>query len=426
MLMRRVIKILQEDLGENHATTRLAHANLEKIAGKVRDEGYPMHSIARIEREGPKKLLAIDGGGIRGVLALEVLQKIEDLLKAKSGRTDFVLADYFDYIAGTSTGGIIAAGLSIGMPVKDILAFYQEAGAQMFVKAHLLRRLRYKFEDEPLATKLKNVFGTDTALGSDKLQTLLLLVMRNATTDSPWPISNNPYAKYNDRGRPDCNLNFPLWQLVRASTAAPTYFPPEVIVLPGIQPAGEREFVFVDGGVTMYNNPAFQMFLMATLDRYWAAKPEARWRPGADRMLIVSVGTGTSPDARQGLNPDQMNLLFNANAIPAALMFAALNEQDLLCRIFGDCRAGDLMDREVGDLVGSAGPLENGQKLFTYLRYNAELTREGLDALGCPGIEPETVQQMDSIDGIPDLRKAGKKVAETKVLEGHFDGFTPS
>src|SRR5271167_595748 len=96
----------------------------------------------RIERAGPKKLLAIDGGGIRGVLALEVLQKIENLLKAKSGRADFRLADYFDYIAGTSTGGIIAAGIAIGMSISEILAFYREAGAQMFVKANLLRRLR--------------------------------------------------------------------------------------------------------------------------------------------------------------------------------------------------------------------------------------------------------------------------------------------
>lgn len=385
-----------------------------------------MSLVERIEGESPKKLLAIDGGGIRGVLALEVLQRIEDLLKTKSGRPDFRLADYFDYIAGTSTGGIIAAGLSIGMSVGEILVFYQEAGAQMFVKANLLRRLRYKFEDEPLAAKLKEVFEVDTTLGSEKLRTLLLLVMRNASTDSPWPICNNPYAKYNDRARPSCNLDFPLWQLVRASTAAPTYFPPEVIVLPSAAPAGEREFVFVDGGVTMYNNPAFQMFLMATLDRYWALKPDARWQSGAERMLIVSVGTGTSPDARSGLEPDQMNLLFNATTIPSALMFAALNEQDLLCRVFGDCRAGDAIDGEIGDLVGSAGPLERNQKLFTYLRYNAELTREGLDALGCREIEPGSVQKLDSIDGIPDLRRVGKQVAETKVMERHFDGFLPS
>ena len=384
-----------------------------------------MSLMERIEREGPKKLLAVDGGGIRGVLALEVLQGIEDLLRAKSGRPDFRLADYFDYIAGTSTGGIIAAGLSMGMSVGEILKFYQEAGAQMFVKANLLRRLRYKFEDEPLAEKLREVFASDTTLGSEKLQTLLLLVMRNATTDSPWPISNNPYARYNGRTRDDCNLDLPLWQLVRASTAAPTFFPPEVIVLsPGTATA--REFVFVDGGVTMYNNPAFQMFLMATLDRYWSAKPEARWRTGAEHMLVVSVGTGTSPAARQGLEPDEMNLLFNATTIPSALMFAALNEQDLLCRVFGDCRAGEALDREVGDLVGSDGPLQHGQKLFTYLRYNAELTREGHDALGCRDIEPKTVQQMDSIQGIPELRRVGARVAETKLLERHFDGFMPN
>jgi hypothetical protein len=385
-----------------------------------------MSLIERIEGAGTKKLLAIDGGGIRGVLALEVLQRIQDLLKAKSGRADFRLADYFDYIAGTSTGGIIAAGLSIGMSVNEILKFYQEAGAQMFVKANLLRRLRYEFRSEPLAAKLKEVFDINTTLGSEKLRTLLLLVMRNATTDSPWPISNNPYAKYNDGARPDCNLKFPLWQLVRASTAAPTFFPPEVIVLPSTAPGGEREFIFVDGGVTMYNNPTFQMFLMATLDRYWALKPDARWQPGADRMLIVSVGTGTSPDVRSGLEPNEMNLLFNATTIPSALMFAALNEQDLLCRVFGDCRAGDAIDREVGDLAGSVGPLQRDQKLFTYLRYNAELTREGLDALGCRDIAPETVQQLDSIEGIPDLRRVGKRVAETKVLERHFDGFLPA
>lgn len=378
----------------------------------------------RIDRPGAKKMLAIDGGGIRGVLALEVLQKIEDLLKAQSGRDNFCLADYFDYIAGTSTGGIIAAGLSIGKPVAGIMKFYEEAGAQMFVKANLLKRLRHKFEDEPLALKLKEVFGASTQFGSDELRTLLLLVLRNASTDSSWPLSNNPYAKYNDPARPDSNLRFALWQLVRASTAAPTYFPPEVIVLNPDKPK-EKEYVFVDGGVTMYNNPAFQMFLMATLDRYWAKKPEARWQAGADKMLIVSVGTGTSPNVHAGLDPGEMNLLFNAAAIPAALMFAALNEQDLLCRVFGDCRAGDPLDRELGDLTGSVGPLAGRQKLFTYARYNADLSREGLNALGCGDVEPEVVQKLDAIAGIPELRKVGKKVADLKVDASHFASFPP-
>jgi hypothetical protein len=376
----------------------------------------------RLQRTGPKKLLAIDGGGIRGVLSLEVLRKIEDILKKQSGHDGFRLAHYFDYIAGTSTGGIIAAGLSIGMSVQQILRVYVEAGAQMFVRANLLRRLRYKFEDEPLAAELKKVFGSDTTLGSDELQTLLLLVMRNATTDSPWPISNNPYAKYNDPVRPDSNLKFHLWQLVRASTAAPTFFPPEVIVLRSKE-GKDKEFVFVDGGVTMYNNPAFQMFLMATLDRYWARAPEKRWAVGTEKMLIVSVGTGTSPDTRHGLDPDEMNLLFNATTIPSALMLAALTEQDLLCRVFGDCLAGDPLDREIDTLIPSSGPLAREQKLFTYLRYNAELTREGLDTLGCEKIAPEAVQKLDAVDSIPDLQKVGQAVAGKKVDAAHFERF---
>jgi uncharacterized protein len=382
--------------------------------------------IDRIDQPGPKRLLAIDGGGIRGVLSLGILARIEAVLKAQSGRDDnFRLSHYFDYIAGTSTGGIIAAGLAIGKSVKEILEFYQEAGAQMFVKTNLLRRLRYKYESEPLAEKLKEVFGPTTTFGADEVQTLLMLVMRNATTDSPWPLTNNPYAKYNESERDDNNLLFPLWQLVRASTAAPTFFPPEVILLPSRDRTREKQFVFVDGGVTMYNNPAFQMFLMATLDCYWPRAPQGRrgWHAGTDRMLVVSVGTGTSPDVRQGLDPDDMNLLFNATSIPSALMFAALNEQDLLCRVFGDCLAGDPLDRELGSLIPGRGPLAEGQKLFTYLRYNAELTREGLDAIGCHDIEPEAVQKLDSIEAIPELLAVGTAVAEHKLKPSHFAGF---
>jgi uncharacterized protein len=184
-------------------------------------------------------------------------------LRQESGLGEsFVLADYFDYIAGTSTGAIIATLLSLGWPVAKILWFYETAGPAMFDRAGLLKRFRYKFEDDKLAAMLQDNIGRTTTLGSDELRTLLMLVMRNASTDSPWPVSNNPRAKYNLRSRPDCNLALPLWQLVRASTAAPTYFPPETIAI------GDKQFIFVDGGVTMYNNPAFQLFLMATVAPY--------------------------------------------------------------------------------------------------------------------------------------------------------------
>ena len=107
-------------------------------------------------------------------------------------------------------------------------------------------------------------------------------------------------------------------------------------------------------------------------------------------------------------------------------LFAALNEQDLLCRAFGNCLAGDPLDRELGSLIPGCGPLAAGQKLFTYLRYNAELTRQGLDAIGCTTIKPEAVQKLDAIDSIPELLAVGAAVAKQKVKEDHFAKFLPA
>ena len=103
-----------------------------------------------------------------------------------------------------------------------------------------------------------------SSLGSEYLRTLLMVVLRNATTDSPWPVSNNPAAKYNAPDRKDSNLNIPLWQLVRGSTAAPTYFPPEVVKV------GEQEFIFVDGGMTITTIPLFNF---------------SSWRPSKPTIL---------------------------------------------------------------------------------------------------------------------------------------------
>ncbi len=87
-------------------------------------------------KQGPRKLLALDGGGIRGVMTLEILRRdrVAAAGEARARATTFVLADYFDYIAGTSTGAIIATCLSLGMRVDDIREFYIDSGPAMFDK----------------------------------------------------------------------------------------------------------------------------------------------------------------------------------------------------------------------------------------------------------------------------------------------------
>ncbi len=362
----------------------------------------------------PKKILTLDGGGIRGMITVEILGKIEKLLREKYNNDQYVLADYFDYISGTSTGAIIATCLSLGWPVKKLRLFYKESGASMFDKASIFKRFQYSYEDEELKTLLQNEFGKNTTLGSTKLKTLLMMVMRNANTDSPWPISNNPHAKYNNKDRDDCNLNLPLWQLVRASTAAPTFFPPEKITL------GKKEkypFVFVDGGITMYNNPSFQTFLMSTLGAY-----KLGWETGVDKMLIISLGTGTCPESNKDLAPSDMNLIYNAKSLPSALMNAALHEQDILCRSFGKCLYGDEIDREIKNLTDQTENFPVQSKLFTYARFNVELSRKGLADLELKTINPEDVQMLDSVDHIEELQKVGQAIAEKVELQ-YFEGF---
>ncbi|MEE9392755.1 MAG: patatin-like phospholipase family protein [Planctomycetota bacterium] len=358
---------------------------------------------------GKKKLLALDGGGIRGAMTIEVLAGIETMIRREFSNDALVLADYFDFVGGTSTGAILAAAISKGMSTQKLRIFYEQSGPAMFDKASLLKRFRYKYGQESLAGELKEVFGAETNLGSDELKTMLVMVMRNATTDSPWPVSNNPKAKYNNTGDDNDNLRIPLWQLIRASTAAPVYFPPEEIVI------GKNTFLFVDGGVTMFNNPAFQMFLMATMPAYGV-----KWPTGDKDMLIVSVGTGHAAAANADLDASDMNLLYNAGSVPSALMAAALHQQDMLCRAFGKCLLGDSIDREIGDMIAAQNP--GGQSLFTYMRYNAELTDDGLSRLGLSGIDPERVRELDSVNNIGDLQEIGKAVAKL-VDRRHFGGF---
>jgi patatin-like phospholipase/acyl hydrolase len=373
------------------------------------------------EKQPQRKILALDGGGIRGILTLEILAQLEKLLATAAGTGDkFRLSDYFDYIGGTSTGAIIAAGLARGMSVGELLSFYQATGPAMFDKSFILNRIKYLYKSEPLAKELQKTFGATTDLTPANLKTLLLVVTRNVTTDSPWPISSNPLARYNDQTRPDCNLFIPLWQLVRASTAAPVYFAPEVLQWDKKDPS--KTFKFVDGGVTPYNNPAFLMWRMAT-----QAPFNLNWPTGEQNLLVVSVGTGASPQGDADLYSTS-NLVQNAQNIPSALMYGAQVDQDINCRTVGRCAYGEAIDREMGDMMpvdgkGKAIPLSTDLgRAFLYVRYNAELTSPWLNKVGMGDIDPNKVSQLDSVDYISDLRRIGQRVGQ-EVSLAHFDTF---
>jgi patatin-like phospholipase/acyl hydrolase len=155
-----------------------------------------------------------------------------------------------------------------------------------------------KFDDETLLRVLRKEFGTDT-LGSDRIRCGLAIVAKRLDTGSVWLFHNHPngpYFRAGDRaGDYTANCDIALVQLLRASTAAPSYFGPEYLeVAPGVTG------LFVDGGVSPHNNPSLLLFMLATLQGYGF-----RWPMGDDRLMLVSIGTrprfGARPLRRENL-----------------------------------------------------------------------------------------------------------------------------
>ena len=356
-----------------------------------------------------KRLLALDGGGIRGLFSLKVLERIERELRNDLRKPDLVLADYFHYIGGTSTGAIIATCLAWGMSVEEVIKFYTDEASSMFKKSRWFHRHKAKFQGEGLRRVFQETFSEDDGqpalLGTGKLRTFLLVVTRNASTGSPWPITNNPGAKYNQRDKPGCNLMLPLWQLVRASTAAPTYFPPEVVTIRGKRDEKGVRHAFEDGGVTPYNNPAFLLYLKATLPEY-----KMEWPQGVEELSLVSIGTGVEPAGRGQRH--ELNLLQAATALPTSLIGTFSQNQDLLCRTVGECRFGPKIDSELGDLVRP-----NPRAAFRYTRYDHAFTPadyEEARRFTKHGIT------LDNLELMPFLLELGKRYAEDHVKLPHF------
>lgn len=357
-----------------------------------------------------KNLLSLDGGGIRGIFSLQVLVEMERQLREREGNPDLVLADHFDYIGGTSTGAIIGSMISWGLPADKVLELYMEQSVAMFRRQRWYRRLSSKFVSEGLKEFFQGFFveddGTLSKLGTEKLRTRFLVVTRNARTGSPWPITNNPNAKYNEKGTAGCNLELPLWQLVRASTAAPTFFPPEVVTIFG---DGETygkgvECAFEDGGVTPYNNPAYLLFLKATMPEY-----RLGWETGVENMNLVSVGTGMVPSGRE---KSVVSLLTQATTLPESLISSFQKYQDMLCRAAGRCRFGPVVDGEVGDMVR-----EREGDQFGYCRYDYLFTSEEIrqaEAMSKAGF------QLDNLEMIPFLLEAGARYASENVRVEDF------
>jgi uncharacterized protein len=321
-------------------------------------------------------------------------------------------------IAGTSTGAILGAFLAWGLSISQIKARYESLALKVFRPyRNPIQWVRNRYDAAALSDLLRDFFveegpegPREATLGSPLLRTLILAVLRNVSTGSAWPLCSHPALKYNSRERSNCNLDVPLWRIVRASAAAPTFFAPERIR------TGESTFQFVDGGVTPYNNPALIAALMVT-----EACFNVQWPIGEDRLYVLSVGTG-----RTRVRYANASSLWEL-ALPAvmsktitALIEGATHQQDFLCRVMGRCLHGPAIDREVGQLIEtapSADRLLSPPRRFTYVRYNTDFS------------SPEFAPVLSKYGGdvpmdlpllIPALQLLGQRYAQSEVRAEHL------
>lgn len=376
--------------------------------------------INRFKSTGPKRILSLDGGGIRGALTLGYLKRMEDILKKQHGNNpNFRLCDYFDLIGGTSTGSIIAGALSIGMSVDEIKKLYMDLGGKIFGEKRswwnpfeTAKFLKANYNHANLEKGLKGAFG-NISLGGNEIKTGLCVVAKRADTNSIWPLINHPEGKFYDStlGR---NKNIALWQAIRASSAAPTYFVPQMIDV-----GDSVRAAFVDGGVSMANNPSLTLLMVATLGGF-----PFHWPMGEDKILLVSVGTGYSVFNKMTKEIDDATMLTWAANVPDMLMQDASWQNQLMLQWLSNSPTAKTMDMEMGDLKGD---LIAGEPRLTYLRYNCALTENNLNGLQLG----RSFNQKD-VASIIEMSNAGNREllydigvkASTDIKEEHFgDGF---
>lgn len=238
------------------------------------------------------RMLSIDGGGIRGVIPGTILARLEKLLQKKDNNNDRKLGDYFDFIAGTSTGGILTCiYLKPGdngraqYSAQDALNLYVKHGQDIFNRTFIKKLssgggiIHEKYSYQSLYDQLRQYFG-DTAL--DKL-IKPCLIPSYAITERKAVFFTSLDAAGDD------GSNFFIRDVARATSAAPTYFEPA-----HVQSFDEKFWALVDGGV-FANNPALCAYAEARKIPFSKVlrDPLKVDTPTAKDMIIVSMGTGS-------------------------------------------------------------------------------------------------------------------------------------
>lgn len=277
------------------------------------------------------QILALDGGGLRGMFSAALLAKFEEKHRIN-------IVDHFDLIRGTSTGGLIALGLGLGLRPREILKFYADSGPKIFPGSNgIRRRLRHwfkcKYDAAPLHAELQkpDVFG-DCKLGDCRSR---LVIPTYDLAHDQVRIFKTPH---HERLRTDWSI--PVWKVAAATSAAPTFFPACREV---------QDCRLVDGGMWA-NNPAVVGIGEAV---------SMFGQPLSD-IHVLSLGTTVEQvDRRRGLdrggivawirNQDVIDILMRGQSVGATGLAGHLIGPDHLLRIHPTVPKAVALDRPDAD-----------------------------------------------------------------------------
>ena len=235
-----------------------------------------------LEKKQKVCILSIDGGGIRGIIPAIILQQIEEKINSKTGLNKNV-SQYFDLVAGTSTGGILACGMLTpkdGMipkySVRDIIQLYENEGPGIFKKRYKTRIGHFfgcRYDNVNIQNPLNEYFG-ETRL-NELLKPCII---------SAYDIDRRRAHFFTSFDAVEKTKNFFVKDVLQATSAAPTFFEPAKV-----KSLNQAEYALIDGGVFV-NNPALCAYAEARKMKF----PEKQHdKPTAKNMIIISLGTGS-------------------------------------------------------------------------------------------------------------------------------------
>jgi len=342
----------------------------------------------------PKRILSIQGGGVRVASTVGYLERLERLLQARYGDADFRLSDYYDLIGGLSSSSILALELARRRSVAEASATLRRVLEPVLrASQSLWRFMRPESNAKPLREVLEPAFG-DIRLDDASFATGFALITTSLASTRPTVICNHPALVSTFGG------GHRVAGVAYACLARPGLFPPA-----DLRDADDHQLALVAGEASIGSDPSLALMLLATSPRF-----PLKWRIGEHRLCLTAVGY-KSPEIvrKEDLIPSGL-LQWIPRLVESLTVGAEYQSRSILEAL------------AIGDAAGDNGLLEQSATL-TYRRYEPPLGVDELARLGLAqkdGNEPRG----DDIEFFDQFVEVGRAAAAVDVLMGHLpDAF---